>query len=55
MASNMPPEGILKVRCINLEIGSVIENVEDGINVHVTYKIIKNLGAVASLHGKIDV
>ena len=55
MASTVSPEGILEVRYMTLGIGSVLENVEDDINVHSTYKIIKNLAAVATLHRKINI
>ena len=51
MASTISPEGILEVKYMTLGIGSV----EDGINVHSTYKIIKNLAAIKILHGEIDI
>ncbi len=55
MASTIiSPEG-LEVRYMTFGIGSKAGNVEDGINVCSTYKIIKNLATVATLHGEIDI
>ena len=53
MARTMSPKGILEVRHMTLGIGSILGNVEDRINVRSTYKITKNLAAVATLHGEI--
>ena len=55
MTTTISPEGILEVRYMTLGIGRIPGNVKDGINVHSTYKIIKNLAAVTILHREIDI
>ena len=52
MVSTISPQGILEVKYMNY---GILRNVEDGHNVRTTYKIIKNLEALKTLHGKIDV
>ena len=55
MVSTISLQGILEVKYMNFGTGSILGNVEDGHNVRTTYKIIKNLEALKTLHGKIDV
>ena len=55
MLNTISPQGILEVKYMNYGTGSILGNVEDGHNVRTTYKIIKKLEALKTLHGKIDV
>lgn len=55
MVGTKSTEGSLEVQYMAHGRGGTLENVQDGLNVRKTYKIIKNLREVTTLHGAIDI
>ena len=55
MVGTKSTEGSLEVQYMANGRGGTLENVQDGLNVRKTYKIIKNLREVTTLHGAIDI
>ncbi len=55
MVGTKSTEGSLEVQYMAHGRGGTLENVQDGLNVRKTYKIIKNLREVTTLLGVIDI